>query len=277
MDSHEIDLLVNHQEVLDNFITACFADERIVAAILGGSYPSGTADNYSDLDLYFVTTDEAYDVFLARREHFISLLGEPLFLEDFGLPHGYLFILANGTEGEVWFGRESNFQTIHAGPFRVLLDKKECLKGAVFPKRLADPTAQVESFCQQINWFWHELAHFVKAMGRRQLWFARGQIEVMRQICVNLARLRHNFSDAYNGDEPYFKVEQVLPIERLAPLQTTFCPLEYEAMLQAALVLCRYYQDLAPDLARVHDLEYQRDLERMLMSQLNELGQVYFI
>ena len=68
-------------------------------------------------------------------------------------------------------------------------------------------------------------------MGRRQLWFAYGQLEVLRQICVNLARLRYNFSDAYVGEEPYFKVDQILTIEQLSPLKTTFYLMEYEAML----------------------------------------------
>ena len=274
MDSHEIGLPVNHQEVLDNFMAACQADERIVAAFLGGSYARGAADKYSDLDLYFITTDEAYADFLARREHFISLLGEPLFLEDFGLPHGYLFILANGTEGEVWFGRESSFIKLHAGPIKVLLDKKACLEGQVFSRHVADPAAQIETLRQQSDWFWHELAHFIKAMGRRQLWFAYGQIEAMRELCVNLARLSYDFSDDYVGDEPYFKVEQALPIEQLAPLQKTFCPLEYEAMVQAALVICRFYQEVAPNLAKAHDLTYQSDLEQMMISQLQELGDV---
>ena len=90
-------------------------------------------------------------------------------------------------------------------------------------------------------------------MGRRQLWFAYGQIEAMRQICVVLARLRYNFSDAYvGGGEPYFKIEQALPVEELSPLQATFCAVEYDAMLQAAHVLCRFYQEVAPSLAKAH-------------------------
>jgi predicted nucleotidyltransferase len=272
MDSHEIQLPDHHQDVLDRFIAACQADERIVAAFLGGSYANGATDKYSDLDLFFITTDEAYEDFLAEREDFIRLLGEPLFLEGFGLTHGYCVIFSNGTEGDVWFGRESKFKDIYSGPYRVLLDKKGILAGDVFSKHVADQAAQIETLRQQIDWFWHDLSHFIKAMGRRQLWFAAGQLEVLRQICVNLARLRYNFTDAYVGEEPYFKVEKFLPIEQLSPLQTTFCAMEYEAMLQAALVICRFYQDVAPNLAKAYSITYQADLERMLISQLDELG-----
>ena len=274
MDSHEIQLPDNHQDVVDRFIAACQADERIVAAFLGGSYAKDAADRFSDLDLYFITTDEAYEDFLAEREVFVRLLGEPLFLEDFGATHGYFFIFSNGTEGEIWFGRESKYKDIHGGPFRILLDKKEILAREVFPVHVADQAEQIVTLRHQIDWFWHELSHFIKAMGRGQLWFAYGQLEVMRQICVNLARLRYNFSDAYVGREPYFKVEQVLPIEQLSSLQTTFCSMEYEAMLQAALVICRFYQDVASNLAKAHNITYQVGLERMMINQLEELGDV---
>ncbi len=264
----------NHQDVVDRFIAACRVDQRIVAAFLGGSYAQDKADTFSDLDLYVITTDEAYEPFLAERESFIRLLGEPLFLEDFGAAHGYFIIFANGAECEVWFGRESKFDHIHGGAYKILLDKKDILAGAVFPIHLADQVEQIEVLRQQINWFWHELSHFITAMGRRQLWFAYGQLEGMRQICVNLARLRYNFSDASVGKEPYFKVEQAMPIEQLSPLQTTYCAMEYAPVLQAARVVCRFYQDVAPSLAKAHSLTYQTALEQLMMSQLKELDDV---
>lgn len=272
MNTHDLHLPDNHQDILDRFIAACHADERIVAAFLGGSYAKDKADKFSDLDLFFITSDEAYDDFLAERESFIRLLGEPLFLEDFGMAHGCLIIYSNGTEAEIWFGRESKFKNIHEGPYRVLLDKKGILAGEVFPMHIADQAKQTEILRQQIDWFWHDLSHFIKAMGRSQLWFAYGELEVIRQICVNLARLRYNFSDAYMGDEPYFKVEQVLPVEQLLPLEGTYCPLQYDAMLQAALVIFRFYQAVAPPLGKAHGITYQVGLEQMMIRQLEKLG-----
>jgi hypothetical protein len=153
-----------------------------------------------------------------------------------------------------------------------LLDKKDILPDAVFPHHEADQTDQIATLRQQVTWFWHELSHFITAMGRRQLWFAYGQLEVMRHMCVNLARLRYNFSDTGVGEEPYFKVEQALPIEQLSPLQVTYCPMEYAAMLQAALAIFRFYREMAPTLARAHGITYQADLERMMSNQLEKLG-----
>src|SRR5579883_3048545 len=64
------------QTVINRFVAACQSDERVVAAFLGGSYARDTADTYSDLDLYLITTDESYDDFFADREAFIRQLGE---------------------------------------------------------------------------------------------------------------------------------------------------------------------------------------------------------
>ena len=271
MDAQEIQPLPNHQVAIERFVAACQADERVVAACLGGSYAKGTADAYSDLDLYLITTDEAYEDFYARREAFMRLLGEPVFLEDFGIPSIVFFIFRDGTEGELGFGRESQFTHIHSGPYQVLLDKKRILAGVVFPRRESDPAEQTEKLRRLVYWFWHDLSHFITAMGRGQLWWAYGQLEALRRYCANLARLRQNFADADVGEEGYFKVEQAVPVGQLSSLQATFCPQEEGAMFQSVLVIVRFYQELAPLLARTHGISYPADLERVMIDRLGKL------
>jgi predicted nucleotidyltransferase len=263
-----------HQVVINRFVAACQADERVVAAFLGGSYVKGTADAYSDLDLSLITTAEAFEKFTAGREAFIRLLGEPLFLEDFDLSNIAFFIFPDGTEVELWFGSESHLNHIHSGPYRVLLDKKGLLAGAVFPEYQPAQAEQIETLRRLIYWFWHDLSHFITAMGRGRLWWAHGQLEALRRYCLNLARLRQNFSDAEVGEEGYFKVEQAIPAEQLAPLQATYCPLEQEAMLQAALVIVHFYQELASLLAQTHGITYPADLERVMVDRLEKLGRL---
>lgn len=261
----------NYRETLDRFVAACQDDPRIVAAFIGGSYAAGQADAYSDLDLYFITTDAAYTDFLSEREIFIQRLGQPLFLEDFGLPNGYLAIFDNGAEADVFFGREGQYKDIYGGPIRVLVDKNGLLDGQTFPPHRVDPAKQGQLLRQQIDWFWHDLSHYIKAMGRGQLWFAYGELEVLRRICANLAHLRHDFTSLSAGDEPYFKVEQYLPVGQLEPLAETICPLEYGAMLQAGWGIFNYYQSVAPDLARQHGIPYPAQLEQIMRRRLEAL------
>ena len=42
---------------------------------------------------------------------------------------------------------------------------------------------------------------------------------MLRRVCANLARLRHDFNDAEVGDDPWFKLDKALPEEALAPLR----------------------------------------------------------
>ena len=148
----------------------------------------------------------------------------------------------------------------------MLLDKHGLLTDVTFPLHEADPTEQNENLRRLIMNFWHEVGHFNQALARNQLWFAYGSLETMRHICVNLTRLRHNFADASVGEEPYFKLEQAMPVEQLAPLQVTFCPLEATAIRQAGAVLLQFYRAVATDLAEAHGLVYPTALEKLMMT-----------
>jgi hypothetical protein len=272
VDTQAISPPQHHRHFLERFVAACRADERVVAAFQGGSYARSAADAHSDLDLTVITTDAAYAGFVAAREAFVRQLGELVFLEDFGLPHIVFSIFADGTEAELWFASESRTDHIHCEPYRVLLDKKGILAGAVFPEQPPTHAGQVELLRRLVAWFWHDLSHFITAMARGQLWWAHGQLEVLRRLCVGLARLRHNFADPDAEDDPYFKVERALPAEQLAPLQATYVPLEREAMLQAARIILRFYQELAQPLARAHGIPYPTQLERVMVARLEQVS-----
>ena len=271
MDAQELQMPHNHQIITNRFVAACQVDERVVAAFISGSYARGTTDIYSDLDFGLIITDEAYDDFFAGREAFIRLLGEPVFLEDYyGDGADFVFsIFSDGTEVELALGRESHFNHIYVGPYRVLLDKKGILAGAVFSWQEPIQAEQIETLRRLINWFWHELSHhFITPMARGQLWSAYGALEDMRLTCVNMARLRQNFSAKAEG---YEKVEQTLSVEQLAPLQASICLMERDAMLQAALTIVRFYQELAHSLAQAHGIPYPADLARVMCDRLEQL------
>jgi predicted nucleotidyltransferase len=259
--------------VVRRFKAACELDERVVAAFLGGSLAAGRADEWSDLDLYLITTDDTYNDFLDGREAFIRRLGEPLFLEDFDLPNTLFFILSDGTEGELAIGCESNFLDIHKGPYKVLLDKQGALAGATFQGTQPSRREQLKPLRRQIYAFWHDLSHFIVAMSRGQLWWAQGQLEALRRCCVALARLQQDPTAIDAVEDPYFKIDQAIPAsaESLAPLQSTLYPMEPGAMLRAALTIVAYYQELAHMLAEKHGLTYPADLERIMLTRLERL------
>lgn len=256
--------------VLQRFVAACEQDHRIAAAFLGGSFASGQADAYSDLDLYLVTTRAAYGQFFAHRVAFMRRLSEPVFLEHvntFGFDM-LLFTFADGVEGELGLAPDDNFAHMHGGPYHVLVDKTGVLSGTEFP--LVAPTAaqQHETLRHTIYWFWEDVSHFTTAMCRKRWWLAYSYIEETRRKVVTLAHLRHDFTQEPSG---YGRVEQDVPHEHLWHLQTTFCPLESGAMLRAMETITSVYQRIAPALATDHGIEYPSGLDRVVCKRLEWL------
>ena len=277
MNAPEISMPPHHQTIMNRFVSVCQADERVGAAFLGGSYASGKADAYSDIDLALITPDEAYDDFLAERAVFIQQLGEPIFLEDYpGEDHHFLFVIfPDGTEVELGMARESHSAGLYAGPYRVLLDKKGILTGESFPWLEAPQDKQLETLHGLIYWFWHNLSHhFINPLARGQLWSAYGALEDLRRACIDMARLRQNFTMETEG---YERLEQAVPVELLTPLLATFCPMERDAMLRAALIIVRFYQSMVPSLAQAHSISYPAELAQVMSERLERLCQEYHI
>jgi len=259
----------DHSAVVSRFIEVCSADERIVAAFLSGSHARGEADEYSDLDLGLITTDEAFENVMSDRGAFIRQLGEPLFLEDFGYDRTVFFILADGTECEVFFGREGALEEIDVGPFEPLLDRRGILTGAQFPFAQPDPDEQREYLRKVLNWFWHDLSHFMAALGRGDLWWAYGQLEALRRYCVNLVRIQHGVEAQ---EEAYEKLEKAIPVSELSALQATFCRMEPQVMLRAALDIVSFFREHAPRVAGAYGSGYPAELERLMSDRLDELA-----
>ncbi len=259
----------DHSDVVARFIAGCSADDRIVAAFLAGSHATGTADVYSDLDLGVITTGEAFADVVADRAALVRQLGDPLFLDHFGREWNVFFILADGTEGEIFFGHEGALDAIDVGPFQSLLDKGGILAGAEFPFTPIDLGVQREHLRQILSWFWHEVSHLIAAHGRGDLWWAYGQLEAMRRHCINVMRIQHGAEAQEEANE---KLEKAIPVSDVSPLVPTFCPMEQEAMLRAALEIVRFFREHAPQVAGAFGADYPARLAQLMSERLDELA-----
>lgn len=258
-----------HSLVVSRFVEACSVDDRIVAAFLCGSHARGEADEYSDVDLGVITKDDALENVMAERVAFVRQLGQPVFMEDFGHDRIAFFILADGTECELVFGREGALEELDVGSFVTLVDKRGILDGTEFPLPRPDRDERREQVRQILNWFWHDLSHFMAALGRGELWWACGQLEALRRYCVNLLRIEHGVEAQ---EEAYEKLEEAVPGSELAALQPTFCPMERDAMLRAALDVVSFFREHAPRIAGTYGSEYPAELERLMCDRLDQLS-----
>jgi hypothetical protein len=261
----------DHEAVLERFVALCSADERIVAAFLGGSHARAEADEFSDIDLCLITTDAAFEEVVSGRRAIVEQLGVPLFLEDFGLDGIVFFILADGTEAELFFRRASDVDEISdVGPYRTLLDKEGILAGAEFPMREPDRADQVEALGHVVSWFWHDLSHLIAALGRGHLWWAHGQLEALRASCVNLIRIEQHVEA--QEDESYEKLDQAISTTALSDLRSTLAPMERGAMLRAAVTIVDFFRERAPVVAAAYGVAYPAELEALMCDRLDRLA-----
>jgi predicted nucleotidyltransferase len=255
-----------HEQVIARFAQACGADDRIVAVFVGGSVARGEADEHSDVDLCLVAADGAVNEVYADRAAIAACLGTPLFAEDWGDRNPEMFvILDDGTDVELVFTSESRVQELEVGPIRPVLDRSGFLDDLVLPIR--EPAAEdlAGELRGLLAWFWHEVSHFIKAVGRGQLWWAAGEIEALRAQCVNVARIEQGVA---SSDEPYFKVDAEAWTEPLEPLRSTFVPLDAEAMVRAATELLTFFGAHGRAAADAYGISYPSELEDVMRARL---------
>lgn len=267
------DLLASRRRadaLIERLVELCAADERIVAAFLGGSRARGEDDAFSDVDVSLIVADDAYDEVMAERADFVRRLGDAPFIEEFGTLRITFVIFADGTDLELYTFRASDLGSIRSGPHRVLLDKTGILEGVEFPVEEEDDVeTRTEDLRRILFWFWHDVGHFKTAIGRDQLWWAAGQLEALRNYCVNLERLGQGGA---NMGEPYWKLEAEISTEPLEPLRVTFVPLERDAMLRAGRAIVAFFRERGTIVAQMRGLTYPADLDAVVSDQLEHLA-----
>lgn len=254
----------DHERITERFREIASADARIVAALVYGSHADGRADAYSDLDLGIVTTDDGYDDLMATTDALIAALGDPVFVTDFGNPGRLHIILADGADLELIIDRASDLRL--EGPYRVLFDRASVVEHAAAEVRAAPTSA--DDVARRITWFWHDVGHLVTALGRGNTWWAYGQLDELRRMCLNLARIE---AGVPTEDEAYWKLDEALPRERLAALHATVTPPALAAMRGAAEAILALYRDLARPLAAAHGVAYPAELDALLSRRLGDL------
>jgi predicted nucleotidyltransferase len=257
-----------HERLIARFSDACSSDQRVVAAFVGGSIARGEADQYSDVDLCVVTTDEAADDVFADRAAIVAQLGTPLFLEEWGDDAEVFVILADGTDVEVFFVAESRIKEMQVGPILRLLDRIGLLTNLDLQMRAPLSADLAVELRRVLAWFWHDVSHLIKALGRGQLRWAAGEVEALRGYCLNLVRIEQGVEA---GDEPYFKIDAETSTVALDPVRSTFAPMEPEALATAASELVAFFGARGRPLADAHGLEYPGELERVMSRRLEAL------
>jgi predicted nucleotidyltransferase len=253
---------------LDRLVYRADDDERVTALILGGSHAAGTADEHSDLDLYLITRDDAFDSFRHERHEFMHRLGDAVFLEEhenFGFLM-LLFMYSDGVRGEIAVTPARDVSEVHAGPHITLLDKDGVMHGRQFPVRPINAEDRRAIAANMLIWFWYDRWLLDVALARGTLWTAHYYLERCRQACVDLGRLRAR-PDLWPGG--YEKAEHVIDAATLDTLASTVVALEADAMRNAAASVTQIYLELGRQVADLYGVEFPDRLVTTVTAHLN--------
>ncbi|TMI42576.1 hypothetical protein E6H21_00135 [Candidatus Bathyarchaeota archaeon] len=170
-------------------------DPRILSAFLGGSLADGTEDDFSDIDIYYILDEQSYPEFATQMRTRLGEMGPLVLLEqhnNFGFDL-ILFIFQNGVKGELGLGTTTNLKTLHAGPYKVLVDKKGLLDGFVFPFQASLEEKDLQEYVEkQLRWYWYWYYVFLSAVARGRLWSAFTQLQQMREYAFKLIALAYH-------------------------------------------------------------------------------------
>ena len=239
---------------LRRLLNVASADDRFAALFLGGSYAAGTADEHSDLDVYLITTDAAFEDVRQERHDLLRSLGEALFLEEHSF-FGFLLLLymyADGVEGEMALAPERDLATVHSGPYRALLDKTGVLQGHAAGSTFG-AEQRAAAIHEAFTWFWYYRRHLDVALARGHLWTAHSFLERCRERCLQLLWLQA-LPDSWPGDHE--KAERVLDARALERLAPTIVPLESDAIAHAGARLTVFHRGLGAELGERYGVAY---------------------
>ena len=190
-----VELMKERSLFIQKFERIAREDPRILSAFLGGSLADGTEDDFSDIDIYYILDEQSYSDFPSQMRTRLSEMGPLVFLEqhnDFGFDL-ILFIFQNGVKGELGLGTTKNLKTLHAGPYKVLVDKKGLLDGFVFLFQASLEGKDLQEYVEkQLRWYWYWYYVFLSAVARGRLWSAFTQLQQMREYAFKLIVLAHH-------------------------------------------------------------------------------------
>ena len=190
-----VELMKERSLFIQKFERIAREDPRILFAFLGGSLADGTEDDFSDIDIYYILDEQSYSDFPSQMRTRLSEMGPLVFLEqhnNFGFDL-ILFIFQNGVKGELGLGTTKNLKTLHAGPYKVLVDKKGLLDGFVFLFQASLEGKDLQEYVEkQLRWYWYWYYVFLSAVARGRLWSAFTQPQQMREYAFILIVLAHH-------------------------------------------------------------------------------------
>jgi len=252
-------------------------DERVVALVLGGSLARGAADPYSDVDLYVVVRDAAFDAALAERDAIAGAVGSTLFAFDVDpVPGGSTdrIVLYGGPDGEpikfdFMYLQESDLEPAPKWAGRAVLEDEGGRVGSVVAgsEGLAPLPPKPEELRELNQKFWTLCWYVFGKIVRGELWEALDGLHNIRSLTL-VPLLDWAAGSAHEG---YRRLEGKLDAETASRLAATLSPLEPEALHAALRAEVELFRGLRAEVFGRHGLSFDPAPEEALEAEMGRL------
>jgi hypothetical protein len=248
---------------VENFRHVAERDSRVLAAFLGGSLASGLADQYSDIDMYYIIDPSGYESFHSSVKSLIDGLGPVAYFDEhnnFGFDL-VLFMLTDGTKGELALGTSDKLNVMHAEPFKVLVDKRNILKDVQLPyEKMLEGEALRKDVEKQLRWYWYWYGIVLTASARDRLWSAQSALNTMRNHLFNLLKYAYDL-------RPGEKIDKSLPRPLLIELGKTLPTLDPSSMKAAAASMTIILKRETENLLKTTGAKYPGVFEKTVLER----------
>jgi predicted nucleotidyltransferase len=231
-----LDRLPQHRALLERVFAQFRDDIRVVGLVVGGSLARGGADFYSDVDLYVVVRDGAFEGVLAERNRTAEAVGSPLFgFAVDPVPGGstdHIVLYEGPVKFDFMYLRESDLGPHPRWDGCVVLKDADGRLGAAVARSeaLGPPRPGAEDLSELNQKFWTWCWYAFGKIERGELWEALDGLHSIRsQALVPLLDW-----SAERSHEGYRRLERKTNQEQASRLSATVAPMQARA-LHAAL------------------------------------------
>ena len=266
-----LDRLPEHRELLERAVARFGDDVRVVGLVAGGSLAHGAADFYSDVDLYIVVQDEAFDQVFAERDAVVEAVGSPLFgfIVD-PMPGGstdHIVIYEGPVKFDFMYLKESDLQPAPKWVGCVVLKDASGRGGAVVAgsEGLAPPQPTTEELLDLNQKFWTWCWYVFGKIVRGEVWEALDGLHSIRSLAL-MSLLNWAAERPHEG---YRRLERKTDPATASRLMATVAPMQPEALYAALQAEMELFRSLRAVVFDRYGLIFDPTPEEMLESEMS--------
>jgi predicted nucleotidyltransferase len=266
-----LDGLPEHRKLLERAVERFRDDARVAGLVVGGSLAHGAADFYSDVDLYAIVRDEAFDEVFAERDAAAKSVGSPLFGFDVEpVPGGstdHIVIFRGPVKFDFMYLKESDLEPAPKWDgCLVLKDLTGRVAAVLYRSRGLSPLPPDPEVLSDLNqrfwtWCWYVFGKIL----RGELWEALDGLHGIRSLAL-VPLLDHAAGRSHEG---YRRLEGKLDPETASRLLATVPALDPEALYAALRAEVELFRDLRATVFDRHGLTFDPAPEEVLEGEID--------